>query len=95
MAQFTCDVEGARDTLHSWIARGEVVGVFQNQDFNSAFHGRTVYLPLTVEEAEQCVLKRTHAPDSPSYGLGWRYILQAMAGTVDDLATIVDFPEEA
>lgn len=73
------DAIGARSTFEEWLNRGDAVGVFENADLSSRSVGHQVFLPLTPDEQESVTPGQTHAPDHPSYGLGWRYLLKTVA----------------
>lgn len=77
------DVPAAKAAFERWLARGDAIGVFQNQDMCSQHLGHVVFLPLTPEEQRSAELHKTHAPDSAQYGLGWRYLLQSIETSLD------------
>ena len=51
---------------------GDTWHAYQNADLDSRMIGHTVY--MVVGPSRTNVTAPKHAPDSPDWGLGWRYI---------------------
>ncbi len=88
-----CSVPGAQATMEGWLARGDSIGVFRNHDLSHSCVGRSVFLPLTPDECEHVAIGQTRAPDSSSYGLGWRYLLDAIVAPSHDIEEAIAFTE--
>ena len=70
------DEQSRRDTFTRWLSDPETwVGVFENQDLSSSQPGHRVGLCFDMETWDDAHANKTSAPDHPSIGLGWRYIL--------------------
>ncbi len=72
---------GARAAFERWLAAGDKVGVFSNHDLGSQ-RPLHVFLRLDPEYVAKAPLG-TRAPDSNTYGPGWRYLLDEV---VSDLS---------
>lgn len=60
---------------NEWLARGDVILIFENQDFGSASLGHVVTMPWTdlpVAQDGDGPFPQS-APDNQAIGLGWRY----------------------
>lgn len=77
------EAPSAQSAMERWIARGDAIGVFSNHDLSSANVGHKVFLPITNAERSSCIIGKTRAPDHHSYGLGWRYLLDEIATSID------------
>lgn len=73
--------EGAKPVLETWLGRGDRIGVFENADLGHPDCGRKTFIPIGKAEAVE--IGKTRAPDSPTTGLGWRYILRSVHDTLD------------
>lgn len=85
MDRIICEVPSAEPLFRAWLARGDAIGVFQNVAMDSANCGHLCFMPITPGERIKVTVGQTRAPDHPSIGLGWKYILQEI---VEDIARI-------
>jgi hypothetical protein len=70
------DRESKLAMFNRWLGEGDAwIGVFENHALDSADCGRRVALCFTEASFAQSELKKTHAPDHASIGLGWKYLL--------------------
>lgn len=83
--KIVCEVPSAEPLFRAWLARGDAIGVFQNVAMDSANCGHLCFMPVSPEQRAQVTVGQTRAPDHPSIGLGWKYILQEL---VDDITRI-------
>jgi len=77
------EAPNARSAFERWLARGDAIGVFTNHDLGSRDVGRAVFIPLDADEVRRLPIGKAHAPDSSTYGLGWRYLLDRVETSLD------------
>lgn len=71
------------DVIDGWFEKGDPgdwVGVFENHDLGHRDLGRKIAFVFGAEQRANAELGKTRAPDTP-VGLGWRYLLVAIAET--------------
>ena len=69
--------EVALAKVREWLSDGCTwVGCFENADLGHPNIGQRILLPYDDDVFEKAELRKTPAPDSGSYGLGWRYLLE-------------------
>ena len=84
----------AQEVFAKWIARGDLIGVFENADFGHPDLGRQVFVPVHPPEREKFIPHKTCLPDSPKIGLGWRYLFKSAHNTLDDFVFEEEPPPE-
>lgn len=77
--------EESRSALTRWLADGSTeIGVFENKALDSADCGRRVAIPFEKGAMDSAEIGKCRAPDMPTIGAGWKYILVAKCSTVED-----------
>ena len=82
------DREAAERRVADWLSKGWKIGVFENMDLGARMVGHRIALPFG-DEFDAAEIGKAKAPDSPSYGMGWRYILIAKPLTAEDAADLI------
>ena len=81
-------------TITRWFAGandGDWVGVFENADLGHRDLGARVGFMFDADQWRRARIGQSTAPDRPSYGLGWRYVLVAKCMTpVEAIAELED-----
>jgi hypothetical protein len=85
----TADPKAAEERFADWLSHGWAIGVFENKDLGSRDVGLRYAMPFDREQMAMAVIGDTRGPDTPAYGLGWRYILVAKPSTVDEAVKAV------
>jgi hypothetical protein len=83
MAEYVVTAPNTEEMFKKWLARGDGVGVFENADLGHPEVGRLVFAPVTPDEEKKVRIGQTSLPDGP-YGMGWRYLLQAVSKSLTD-----------
>jgi hypothetical protein len=84
--------ETVAQTFDRWLADGMTwIGVFENHDLGHRDRGRRVALPYDAAQPIPQV-GVTRAPDHPSIGLGWRYILVAVCHSTPEALAALRWP---
>jgi hypothetical protein len=65
-----------------WLHCGWAIGVFENKDLGSPHVGERFALPFSRNDMEFLKIGETRAPDTKTFGMGWRYILVDKPTTV-------------
>jgi hypothetical protein len=77
--------ETQAETFARWLLDGETwIGIFENHDLGHPDRGRRVALPFDTSVKPPEPWTNMRAPDHPSIGLGWRYVLVAICTNVHD-----------
>lgn len=77
--QYEEALEKNRKTFERWFQDEDtVVGVFECADLSSSSIGHRFALSFTKDQESKMEIGKSRAPDG-SWGLGWRYILVAIA----------------
>lgn len=87
--KYRVEAFGAQEKFKAWLARGDKILVYQNQDLGHPDIGRQMFLP-SAEPREL----GSQGPDTAQCGMGWRYILQSIEASLDNFEFKAVTPDE-
>lgn len=84
--------QAAKAKIQSWLDEGNIVGVFECKALDSVHAGTRFALPFDRAHDHDLVLGKTRAPDTTTFGMGWKFLLE-LKTTDAEIATAAIFDQ--